>query len=397
MSKIELIKILVVDPQKENVEAIGEMLSNIEYIEITDDAANSQEALDILENYSVDMVLIDASVGGDGYKLAERIAGEYPDIPLIMIEKRVREETLRKAIFAGAVDVIIKPFTPERLIGAIYQSYQQEKKKKHLQQARKKESSTQGKKGQIITIFSTKGGVGKTFVATNLSVSLAKEMNENVVLVDLDLDFGNAALALNIVPYSTITDIINEIRNLDQDMMESCLSSHNSGIKILASGTQPQQSEFISAGHVETILKMLQGIFSYVVVDMPARFHETIMPAFKLADMSILVVTPDVAAVRNIKSGMMMLQELGYPKSKIKLLLNKEDSRGEIKSKDVQTTLNHNLYFSIPVDYKIAISSLNRGEPVSVLYPRSKINNSFVELARKIAGNNQKNSDEKVT
>jgi pilus assembly protein CpaE len=238
--------------------------------------------------------------------------------------------------------------------------------------------------GQVFTVFSTKGGVGKTFISINLAVSLAKNTGKRVVLVDLDLDCGNAALALNVLPKYTIADIIDDIRNIDADLIESYLIPHESGIKVLPANSQPQMSEFINAEHIDIILRTLQSSFDYVVVDMPARFHEPVNPAFAIADKLFLVTTPEVSTVRNIKASLLTLNDLNYPKSKIKIILNRLDSKGEIKAKDVESTLNQALYGSLMADYRDVISSLNMGIPFVVKNPRDTITKGFNSIVKKI-------------
>ncbi len=383
---MDRIKALIVNEDIDERSSIIDMLSNVEYITVEGEAESSEEALELLESLNPDVVLVGAYVPGDGYKLSEKIFKAYPEKAIVIIERELREETMRKAIFAGARDALIYPFSPSKLVDSVYRCFQLEQKKQLLQRDTVARPRRKSKQGQVITVFSTKGGVGKTFIAANLAVSLAQHTKEKVVLVDLDLDFGNAALALNIIPRYTIVDIINEIRNLDQDMIESYLIPHRSGIKVLPANAQPQMSEFISAEHIEIILKVLQTAFDYIVIDMPARFYSPVDPAFQSADMLCLVTTPEVSTVRNIKATLSALNDLNYPKEKIKLMLNREDSRTEIKPKDVETTLNQTLFSILPADYKLVSSSLNKGIPVVLLYPRAKISRSFVDLAVKIAG-----------
>jgi len=383
------IKTVVVYEDKDERENIIDMLTNVEYIEVAGEAESVDEALEVIDETGPEVVLIGALIPGDGYKLAEKIAEEIPGLTMIMIEDELKEETMRKAIFAGAKDVLIYPFTPSKLVDSIYRSHQMEKKKQTFQRDKMPKARRKSRQGQIITVFSTKGGVGKTFVAANLAVALAQHTGDKVVLVDLDLDFGNAALALNIIPRYTISDIINEIRNLDQDLIESYLIPHRSGIKVLPANAQPQMAEFINSEHIELILRVLQSAFDYVVIDMPARFSEPVNPAFQAADMLLLITTPEVATVRNIKASLVALNELNYPKAKVKVILNRMEPRGEIKPKDVETTLNHNLYSILPADYKLVNSSMNKGIPVMLLYPRAKISRAFQELARQVSGNYQ--------
>jgi len=386
---MERIKVLVVEDDLEKRSTITDNLSNVEYIQLVGEAGSAEEALEIIDGANPNVMLIGAFIPGDGYKLAEKVSAAYAWISIIMVEEELKEETMRKAIFAGAKDVLIYPFTPAKLVDSIYRSYQLEKKKQVVQRDKTPVLRKKLRQGQIITVFSTKGGVGKTFVSTNLAVSLAQYTKGKVVLVDLDLDFGNTALALNIIPRYTIADVINEIRNLDQDLMESYLIPHRSGIKVLAANAQPQMTEFINAEHIELIIKVLQSAFDYVVIDMPARFYDPVDPAFQEADLLLLVTTQEVATIRNIKACMMALNSLNYPRQKIKLVLNKAETHSDIKIKDVEATLNQSLYSIVPAEYKLVSSSLNKGIPVVLLYPRAKVSRSFQELTRRIAGNEQ--------
>jgi pilus assembly protein CpaE len=379
-----------VNDDAEEAATISDILSNVEYITLVGEAESAETALEAMDELYPDVILVGAYVPGDGYKLAEKIVKAAPEKAVIIVERELQEETMRKAIFAGAKDVLIYPFTPSKLVDSVYRSFQVEQKKQSIQRDRSPRERRKTRDGQILTVFSTKGGVGKTFIAANLAVALAQHTKGKVVLVDLDLDFGNAALALNIIPRYTISDVINEIRNLDQDLLESYLVPHRSGIMVLPANAQPQMTEFISADHVEIILKVLQSAFDYVVVDMPARFYSPVDPAFQYANALFLVTTPEVSTVRNVKAALVALNDLNYPKAKIKVLLNKADSKGEIKPKDVETTMNHDLYSVLVADHRLSSSSLNKGIPVVMLYPRAKISKNFEELARKISGDDQR-------
>lgn len=385
---MELIKVLVAGVQQDQKESIAEALANVEYISATDGAEDTDQVLEALEKSHIDVVLVNAYIAGNGYKLTEKIADFYPGVAVIIIEQELKEDTMRAALFSGARDVLIYPFTPSKLVDSIYRSCQSERKKLNSQQG-KSVKQKRANRGQLITVFGTKGGIGKTFVSTNLAVSLAQHNGDRVVLVDLDLDFGNAALALNIIPQFTISDVVNEMANLDQDLLESYLIPHRSGIKLLAANAEPQMTEFVTAEHVSIILRLLQNAFDYVVIDMPARFYEPVDPALQEADMLLLVTTPEVVTLRNIKSCLNTLALLKYPPAKIKLVLNKVDSRDDIKTRDVEATLNSKIYASLQADYRLVSSSMNQGIPVVSLYPRSKISRGFHELVCQISDTNK--------
>ncbi len=394
---MEEISLIIVEDDLEERANISDILSQVDYIKVIGEADSAEEILEALVTFTPDVLLIGAYIPGDGYQLAEKVSSMYPDITMIIIERELQEETFRKALFAGAKDVIISPYTPSKLVDSIYNSVQLEVKRQVVQSSSAPRVK-QGHQGQVITVFSTKGGVGKTFVSVNLAVSLAKETKGKVVLLDLDLDFGNVALALDMLPRYTISDVINEIPEFDPDSLESYLFPHSSGVMVLPVNANPQGSDLIAYEQVDRILRMLQSVYDFVVIDMPPRFSEPINSAFELADILVMVATPEVSTVRNIKTSLLALSELNYPKKKIKLILNKAESRGEIKPKDVEATLNHGLYGILPVDHKLSCSSLNKGIPLVLLYPKAKISRSFQDLAGKIIkGEPDKKTEEKST
>lgn len=383
-NKVENIKVLIVEILQEHRSNIIDILSNVEYVKIVGEADSIGETFKKLEEKNADVILIGANVSGDGYKVSEKINSEFPEVSVIIIEENFKEDTIHKALFAGAKDVLVYPFTPAQLVNTIYRSHELLKKKAVINRGSTSKVKKQAHLGNVITVFSTKGGVGKTFIAINLAVAIQKETGKRVVLVDLDLDFGNASLALNIEPKFTLSDVVDDIKNIDQDLMESYLIPHESGIKVLPANAKPHISEFINAEHIEIILKTLKKSFDYILIDMPARFYEPVNPAFVIADNLFMVTTPEISTIRNVKSALITLNELNYPKSKIKIILNRADSKGFIKTKDVETTLNQNIYGIINVDYKAAISSLNQGVSVVQKNIKSGMGKEFRNLAKKI-------------
>lgn len=378
------IKVLLIEKESKDSELISETLSNIDYMDLVGHVESQEEADYYIDENYPNVIIIGMNLDLDRHSLAQYLHEEFSDIAIIMIEEELKEDTMYRALFVGAKDVIISPFSSAKLVDSVYRAEQLVKGKEMVHKETSTRLRKRGKRGHVITVFSTKGGVGKTFVTTNLAVALAKDTDKKVCLVDLDLDFGNAVLALNMVPRLTILDTVDDIRNIDESIIESYLIPHESGIKVLPANAKPQINEFINAEHVEIILRAVQGAFDYVVVDMPARFYEPVNPAFHAADILLMVTTPEISAVRNIKSTIQTLQELNYPKSKIKVVLNKADSSGQIKSKDVESTLNQALYSVIPADYKRAILSLNDGIPITMGKPRNPMSKSFMNLSSKI-------------
>jgi pilus assembly protein CpaE len=375
--------LLLADSETDRLNIV-DTLKNIDYVQLAGDFIDEAPVLELLERSPMDVLLMGSGRGGNRYAFAERVSSQYPSIGIIMMEESLQEETMHNALLAGAKDVLIKPIEPEKLMNAIYRIHQLQEKKVTLQQEAPQKKVRKSELGQVYTVFSTKGGVGKTFVSINLAASLAKNQEKRVVLVDLDLDFGNAALALNLYPKFTISDIVDDIRHIDSDLIESYLVPHESGIKVLPANLQQQMNEFINADHIRIIIEALRESFDYIIIDMPARFFETIMPALALADHLLVITTPEISSVRNIKALLVTLKELNFPQSKIRIILNKEDSKGDIKQKDVEATLNKKVDAAIGFDYRRVLSSLNRGVPLVYEYPKNNISKHIDKMRTRI-------------
>ena len=381
MNKMKLL--LLTDTENDRKSIMG-ILKNIDYVNVIGDYTDEEAALDSLERSSAEIMLLGAGVNGEGYAFAERISAIHPEIGIIMLENELLEETMHNALFSGAKDVLVKPLEPEKVAGAIYRMHQLSEKKASMKSNSMNTKVRKRDLGQVYTVFSTKGGVGKTFVSINLAASLAKKQDTRVVLVDLDLDFGNAALALNLYPKFTISDVVDDIRNIDSDLIESYLMPHESGIKVLPANLQQQMNDYMNAEHIRIILESLRESFDYIIVDMPARFVDKVMPALALADTLLVVTTPEISSVRNVKALLATLMDLNFPQSKVKIILNKEQIRGDIKQKDIEVTLNKKVDAAIGFDYQKVLSSLNRGIPLVSEYPKHIVSKNIDKLCMRI-------------
>ena len=381
MNKMKLLLLADTENDRKN---IMEILKNIDYVNVIGDYTDEEAAWESLERSPAEILLLGAGRNGEGYAFAERVSAIHPETGIIMLENELLEETMHNALFSGAKDVLVKPLEPEKVAGAIYRMHQLSEKKAAMQNNSMHTKTRKRDLGQVYTVFSTKGGVGKTFVSINLAASLAKKQDTRVVLVDLDLDFGNAALALNLYPKFTISDVVDDIRNIDSDLIESYLMPHESGIKVLPANLQQQMNDYMNAEHIRIILESLRESFDYIVVDMPARFVDKVMPALALADTLLVVTTPEISSVRNVKALLATLLDLNFPQSKVKIILNKEQSRGDIKQKDIEVTLNKKVDATIGFDYQKVLSSLNRGIPLVSEYPKHIVSKNIDKLCIRI-------------
>lgn len=384
---METINLYILASEKGDYLEIQRTLEKIDYILLAGATTNEEEAWVNLELGRVDVLMVAPQNAQQKYAFIERCAKQFPSLPVILLEETWQEETLHNALYLGAKDVLIRPFDGEKLLQSLIRVQQLAIKREEEPQSYQASYRPDKKApGKIYTFFSTKGGVGKTFLSVNFAVGLAADPEKRVVLVDLDLDCGNASLALNLPPKFTILDVLNDIQKMDNDLIESYLLPHESGVKVLAANVRYDMKGFIKAEQVKLILEMLQQSFDYVIVDMPPRFSEPSAPAMALADMLLVVTIPEVSSVRNTKSLLVTLQQLNFPPAKVRLILNKAMKRSEISEKDVAATLNQKLDATISFDYQRVLSSLNRGIPFVLEYPKNSVSRGIQQLVEDFVG-----------
>lgn len=378
MSKI---RILVVDDIAETRDNVKRLLYFEPDMEVVGEAEDGEAALRLAEKLLPDIVLMDINMPVlDGISATEQIAMSVPGAGIIIMSVQGEQEYLKKAMMAGAREYMIKPFSSDELAQTVRRVYDFEKKRK-IQLVNNEKAVRPRRDPKIITMFSTKGGVGKTTLATNLAVCLARETGGRVALVDLDLQFGDVAVMLNVVPKRTITELIQEIGNLDEDILETFLVSHPSGIRILPAPTRPEYAELITAGHVEKILTLLKSNYDYIIVDTPAVFHETNLTALDMCDQILLIMALELPTIKNVKLSMEVLESLHH-KGKIKLILNRSSNDMGIKYTDVERSLGFLVAAHIPSDGRVVVNSVNKGVPFVLSDSNTKVAQALRELAR---------------
>lgn len=374
------IKILIVDDVTETRENIKRLLCFEKDIMIVGEAADGAEAIKQTEKLSPDVLLMDINMPVmDGIAATQKISLKYPKAAIIIMSVQGEQEYLKKAMVAGAREYMVKPFSTDELVDTIRNVYDFEQKRR-VQLAEPSTFREMQRDPQIIAVFSTKGGVGKTTIAINLAVSLAEETRKKVVVVDLDLQFGDVAIMLNVIPKRTITELIQDINQIDSELLEGYLVTHPTGVKVLPCPTRPEYAELITGTHVEKILGILKHNYDYIVVDTPPFFHETTLAALDLCHQILLVVSLDLPTIKNVKLGLEVLDSL-HLKGKVRMVLNRSSNDIGINPEDMEESLGLKVEAHIPSDGRTIINSVNKGNPFVVTNPNTKVSASIRELA----------------
>jgi len=238
---------------------------------------------------------------------------------------------------------------------------------------------------KVITIFSTKGGVGKTFFSTNLAVALTKA-GKKCLLIDLDLHPGqDMARMLNIPPKNTIVDLIPKLKRLQEETNVSAfLNKHSCGLDFIAAIAHMRHSTHIKPQIVEAMLTAFIKQYDYIVVDGGNAFSDILISIFNQSNLIIQLVTPDVLSVYQTKWGLDVLQTLHFPLKMVKVILNRAESKGAVSWQEVKLALPCEMLGLIPSEGKTVGLSLNKGNPVVLDSPRSRVSEAIKDVAHKL-------------
>ncbi len=341
------------------------------------------EAVATTESGDLRMVLIGPSIANEeGIDAVRTLRNEDPSLILIAVADQVTSGLLRAAMRAGISEVIEAPLTEEKIEEAIKQFANDVLKRKV---AAVVPVATHKDEGQVIVVMSAKGGSGKTVVATNLAILLTRFEDKRVALVDADLQFGDVCLVLQLEPRFTLVNAAHELHHLDAQLLESLLTDHPSGLKVMAAPLEPAFADDISTESLITVVTLLRETYDYVIVDTASMLDELLLSLLEKADVILQVVDMDLPSVKNAKLALETLRLLKFPTSKVKLILNRSNAKARLDDKEIEGALKMSISAAIPSDGAVA-ASMNEGRPVVESAPKSRVAKGFESVAELIAG-----------
>lgn len=378
------IKVIIADDIAGTREDIKRLLYFEEDINVIGEAADGEEAVRLTEALKPDVILMDINMPGmDGIQAAETISLQFPEVAVVIISIQGEQEYLRKAMAAGARDYLVKPFNSSELAETIRRASSFHKKVSFSGRPAASTLQPPRPPGRIITFFSTKGGVGRTTLACNLAVALVQKTGRKVVLADLDLAGGDAAVLLNLNTRGTIAELVQESDYGDPSLLESYLAPHFSGVKVLLSPASPDHAEAVAAERVGEILQALKKNYDYILVDTPAFLNEVTVAGLEISDDILIPVTQNLLAMKHARLAADVLERLGLsPKARMVLNKNRPDL---LKPKELEKSLNCSLWHVVPAEEKIVLSSVNKGMPFVLAEAGSAVSKSLFDLAALLA------------
>jgi pilus assembly protein CpaE len=381
------ITILVAESKSAARQELIQLLRRDRAMDIVGEAHDGREAIEMARSLRPSIVLLAASIIGlDAISVVEEVRLNSPDSAVIVLVDEPDLDLIRRLMRSGARDCIVRP-VKEDLLGTVRTVHETMQKQRDAVAAA---SVPQAQQGQIIAIYSPQGGAGKSMLAANLSVALAKALTgskERVVLMDLNLQFGDLDLMLNLNPVNTIAGLAQKGHTgVDSELVEQYLTTHEeSGLKILVAPSTPQYAESVTVYTVEQVIEALREVYNYVIIDTPSQLQDTTLSALDAANTILLVTSLDLLALHKTRTALDMLRQL-YPVEKIQIVLNRANSEVGITVQDVESALGAPLRVQIPSDGRLVVTSVNEGKPFVLSSPTTVIARRIQALAAEILG-----------
>ncbi|GGB43456.1 hypothetical protein GCM10011492_38060 [Flexivirga endophytica] len=306
------------------------------------------------------------------YELAEQLRIDRPAVGVVLLRHRLEVSVLTQALRSGIREVV-QADDHAALVDAVRRS---EALSARLGVA----AGEPGSGGHVVTVFSAKGGVGKTTVAVNLAAHFATT-GARTLLVDLDLMFGDVGISLQLPPTTSIMDLVSMTGHLDGQGLASVVQTHEAtGLDVLVAPHDPADADRVPADLVSELIRLARSTYDYVVLDMPPSMPEHVLGAFDLSDLLVLVSTLDIPAVKNLRLAINTLDTLGAPQQNRLLVLNRADLKVGLSAKDVESAIGYPVSVGLPNTMSVPAAS-NRGVVLAVDEPKNPFATALREFA----------------
>ncbi|MBN1264539.1 MAG: response regulator [Anaerolineales bacterium] len=388
------IRLLIVDDHPPTRENIRKLVQFEQDIEVVGTARSGEEALEIARETQPDVVLMDINMPGmDGISATEALLEDVPFAQIIILSVQNETDYMRRAMLAGARDFISKPPSGDELISTIRTVSERAKETRKKLSKPVPQHELPGKmqgygipsrpEGKILTVYSAKGGVGCTTIATNLAIGLNSEETP-VVLVDASLQFGDVSAFLNLQVKNSLADLASRVNELEEEIVQEVLMKHETGLSVLAAPARPEMADEVQADQVRKILQYLRRNFAYVIVDTSSTIDDITLAVLDVTDVLLAVATPEIPAIKDARLLFDLLTALDFPTSRLMFVLNRTDRRIGITAKMVSDNLKHPVHGDIPIDERAMLLSVNKGVPLLLTDKTSPIAKAMLDLLSEV-------------
>jgi len=392
----EKIRVLIVDDIPETRENLKKLLLFELDIEVVGAAISGEEGVEMAKGMHPDVVLMDINMPGiDGIQASEIITRHSPYTQIIIMSVQGEADYLRRAMQAGAREFLIKPFSSADLVNSVRRAHQLGRQQRDRLGPMTQQAAGMGELrpggparaqelGKIISIFSPKGGAGCSILAINLAIAMHKTASIKVALVDASLQFGDIAVLLNVQARRTIADLASYAEDLEIDLIDTVMVTHNSGLRALLAPPRPEMADLVTAEVLVNVLNKMRHMFDVIVVDMYSSLEDTVLVTLDASELIVLVATPEIPAIKSARLFFEVTEALEYPPAKTQLVLNKAVRQGGIRAADIEASIKHKVMAQFPLEEKLVTTSINQGVPYVLSGGNNLLAQATVAYARQL-------------
>jgi pilus assembly protein CpaE len=391
MSPQKINRVLVVENNAQATKTFRKLLSLIENVEVIDFLTTAQEALEMINEIKPDILLVEEHLPDiDGISFTDIIRRDYPSCQVVVVSQDKHYDTVLRALRNGASDFLAHDVSIDEFRGAIMRAGELaaiERTKFHpyfASDTPKPEESLSASRGTIFAVYSPRGGCGVTTIANNLALAL-RDNESQIGLLDTSLQFGDTDILFNEVGQLSLVDLTPIAYELDPKVIKEVMILHrSSGLYLLAPPKRPVLQEPITGEQIGRVLDYFRGFYDYMVLNTSHFVHESTLAALDSAEMIVLVITQEIAAIKSMRSFLEMWDGIGMKRERLALVVNKYRKTAAITPRKISETLNMPIELTIPEDFDAAMRAANLGNPLLMSNPNADVSQAIVELAEKL-------------
>lgn len=375
---MDKISTVIISDEFSTKEVLKLFVSEFDNLETIDDFNNYSDIFNILaSSKGKSLLIVDLSTNKiKNLDFILQVTKECKNCKVLALSDNPSVELIIEVMRAGAKEFVPVPIIKNEFFEAI---------KKLVTEMNK---PVKKNKCKIISVFSNKGGIGKTSLATNLALELAKITKENIALIDLNFQMGDITTFLDLKPSFNISYMLENLDKINETFLLSTLERYKStSLYVLADPPYFKQADNIQPRQITRLFDTLKETFSYIIVDAEASFDGKNIAALDNSDLIMLVTVANLPALRNTQRCLELFEKLGYDKEKIKIVVNRYMENDEIKEVDIEKVLSKDIYWKIPNNYFAIMSAINKGIPVSDVNDTTNVSQSYKKLAQQISDN----------
>ena len=373
-----VLRLAIVDPNDSQRESLKTMLLGMDTLWLEAECSRYEFFGDVIAQTNPDIGLI--AIDSDPQKaldLVTRLSASSPDCSMLVVSSSNDGNLILQALRAGAKEFLTQPLHIEDLLAALGR----------IGQRRFGHGESRSRGSEVIAVAGTIGGVGTTSLAVNLGCILAKDPQNSVALVDLDLCLGDADVFLDTIPDYTLVDVAQNVTRLDFTLLKRSLTKHASGLYLLPRPVQLEDVALITPDDVQRVIGLLKATFTHLVLDLSKGYTAIDMVALEMASQILLTTQLDLPCLRNIVRLMMSFGNMEGMAEKVKIVVNRVGlESGQITLKKAEETIGKPVFWQLPNDYRTMIEARNNGVPLIESAPRTAVTQSLIALAKNLTG-----------